>query len=75
MNATDHVDHYKKPRAWHWRPVRVAGQNAIGVYCGRRLVRVFGAHEVDDAHALCGLRNLAATAPSARYRLFGNNGQ
>ncbi|MCZ2095978.1 MAG: hypothetical protein LC121_06835 [Anaerolineae bacterium] len=33
------------------------GQNAIGVYCGRRLVRVFGAHELDDAHALCGLRN------------------
>lgn len=61
IGHSEHIAHYKKePGAWYWRPMRAAGCNVIGVYCGRRLVTVFSAHEVDDAHTLCQLRNLAA---------------
>jgi len=29
----------------------------IAVFAGGRVVALFGAHDIDDAHALCGLRN------------------
>ena len=59
IGHSEHIEHHKKePGAWYWRPMRAAGQNVIGVFRGRRLVTVFSAHEVDDAHTLCQLRNL-----------------
>ncbi|HMM29943.1 MAG TPA: hypothetical protein PKD46_16800 [Aggregatilineaceae bacterium] len=54
----DHPD--KKGCAWHWRPLRVAGSNRIAVMRGRRVVLLMHAHDLDDAHTLCQLRNLAA---------------
>lgn len=59
MNATAHV---KKGAAWYWRPLRLEGRNRIAVMRGRRVVMLLGPHELDDAHALCQLRNLAAGA-------------
>lgn len=43
---------------WTWRPLRVAGRNRIAVYQGAHLVTLLSAHELDDAWALCGMRNL-----------------
>jgi len=57
---------------WTWRPLRIDGHNRIGVYCGRRLALLLGPHEVDDAHALVTMRNLAA---GAAVSLLGTNGQ
>lgn len=59
-----HSAHIKKGALWAWRPLRLEGQNVIGVFRGRRLVTVFSAHEVDDAHTLCQLRNLNKPEPA-----------
>lgn len=61
-----------RPNLWTWRPLRLEGRNRIAVYRGARLVTLLGPHEVDDAHALVTMRNLAA---GAAVSLLGTNGQ
>lgn len=75
IGHSEHIARYKKGAAWYWRPLRLEGQNVIGVFRGRRLVTVFSAHDVDDAHTLCQLRNLTKPENGARHRLRRNNGQ
>lgn len=45
---------------WAWRPLRVAGRNRIAICRGQRVIMLMHAHDLDDAHALVQLRNLAS---------------
>lgn len=53
-----------QPELWAWQPLRIDGHNRIAVYCGRRVVMLLGPHDLDDAHALCQLRNLNKPEPA-----------